>query len=234
VRTVAAVVVAALLTAATACGGGGGSDTRAAKRVISRDAQQQAESINLKLSDLPDGWRASTPSSSDAASQKKFRKCIGADFSKVTLMGDASSKDFAKGENATTSSQAQITETASQAMDGMRRLSRALSSAATKDCVRAAIGSTPGFKVGEVDVGELKFTPPTNVDSAKAWEIVVPLEGTSGTANGLSVSVYGDFVYLRKGNVVASVSTGDVFSPLGEVLRAHLVRTVASRMSEPS
>jgi hypothetical protein len=230
VRAVAALAVA-VLAAATACGGGGGSDTRAAKRAINRDAQQQAESINLRLSDFPDGWRAS-PSTSDAAAQKKFRKCIGVDLSTVTLTGDASSKDFAKGDNTSASSQAQISETASQAIDGMKRVSRGLSSAETKDCVRKFIGSTPGYKVGEIDVGELKVTPPPNVDSAKAWEILVPLEGTSGTANGLSVSVYDDIVYLRKGNIVANVATSDVFSPLDETLRAHLVRTVASRMSD--
>jgi len=41
-------------------------------------------------------------------------------------------------------------------------------------------------------------------------------------------------VFLRKGNMVAQVSTSDVLSPLDDALRAHLVQTVARRMVEAS
>jgi hypothetical protein len=144
------------LAAGTACGGGGDSGSGAAKREIAADAQEQAKAINLRLSDFPDGWRASTPDE-DTAGQRKFRKCIGADYSDVTLIGEASSKDFAQGESAQASSEAQITKNVAQATDGMNRLAEALAGSATKDCVRNAIGKTSGYKVGEIDVGELKF-----------------------------------------------------------------------------
>jgi hypothetical protein len=97
----AAVALAvAVLTVATACGGGGDSNSGAAKSTITPSAQAQAKAINLRLSDFPDGWRASTPEE-DTTGQSKFRKCIGADNSNVTLIGDANSKDFAQGDRST-------------------------------------------------------------------------------------------------------------------------------------
>jgi hypothetical protein len=231
-RVAVALIAVAFATGGTACGGGGSSEGRgAAKREITADAQAQAKAINLRLSDFPDGWRASTPDE-DTAGEKKFRKCIGADDSDVTLIGDATSKDFAQGESAEASSEAQITKTADQAAAGMEKLKTGIGGPRTKDCLRDAIGDTPGAKVGEIEVGELKATPPTNVDEGQAWEIVVPVELTSGATKGLSASVYIDVVFLRKDNIVGTVSTVDVLSPLDETLRAHLVRTVARRMSQ--
>lgn len=152
----------------------------------------------------------------------------------MTLIGDASSNDFAQGESAEASSEAQITKTADQAAAGIGKLKTGLGGPRTKDCLRDAIGDTPGAKVGDIDVGELKATPPANVDEGQAWEIVVPVELTSGATKGLSASVYIDVVFLRKDNIVGTVSTVDVLSPLDEPLRAHLVRTVARRMREAS
>jgi hypothetical protein len=208
-----------------------GSDTLAAKRTINHEAQRQAKAINLRLSDFPNGWRASTPSSKDEANNEKTRKCFGVDYSKLTLIGDASSKDFAQGENATASSEAQITKTEADAKAGLQKLATGLEGDKPKDCLRKAIGSTPGYKVGDIDIGELRTTKPSGVDEARAWEIVIPIEVTSGAGKGLSVSAYADAVFLRKGNVVAQVSTGDVLSPLDETLRDHLVSTVAQRMT---
>ena len=105
-----------------------------------------------------------------------------------------------------------------------------MSSTKSKDCFRDAIGSTPGFKVGEIEVGELKFTPPPNVDDARGksssqWKLR-PVQ-----PRGCHL-VYADIVYLRKGNIVGSLTTSDVLSPLDDALRAHLVQTVARRMAE--
>jgi hypothetical protein len=233
-RVAVALTAVALVAGGTACGGGGSPESSgAAKREIADDAQAQAKAINLKLSDFPDGWRASTPDE-DTAGQNKFRKCIGADYSDVTLIADANSKDFAQGESAEASSEAQITKTADQATAGMGTLKTGLGGPRTKDCLRDAIGNPEGAKIGEIDVGELKATPPANVDEAQAWEIAIPVELTSGATKGLSASVYIDVVFLRQDNIVGTVSTVDVLSPLDETLRAHLVRTVARRMSGSS
>jgi hypothetical protein len=73
----------AVVAVASGCGRGGDSNSGAAKRTIAPDAQAQAKAINLRLSDFPDGCRASTPEE-DTTGQSKFRKCIGADYSNVT------------------------------------------------------------------------------------------------------------------------------------------------------
>jgi len=229
---VAVALILVVVASGTACGGGGDSNTLAAKRSIKPQAQQQAKAINLKLADFPNGWRASTPSAEETKSNEKGRKCLGVDYSKVTLLADASSKDFAKGDNATASSEVQITKTEEQAKAGLQKLAAALAGEKVKDCLRKAIGSTPGYKVGEIDVGELKTSKPPGVDEGRAWEIVIPIEVTSGPSKGLSVSAYADGEFLRKGNIVAHVGTSDVLSPLDDALRAHLVRTVAQRMTQ--
>lgn len=214
----------------TGCGGGSDSSSGAAKRTITPGAQAQAKTINLRLSDFPDGWRASTRDE-DTAGQSKFRKCIGADYSDITFIGDASSKDFAKSEGTEASSNVQIAETGAQAIDATRRLATAMGGRGTKDCVRDLFEITPGYKVGEIDVGELSFTPAASVDDGQAWEIVIPIEITSGPTKGLSASAYIDLVQLQKGNILGNITTVDVLSPLDETLRADLVRTVGRRMS---
>jgi hypothetical protein len=102
-----------------------------------------------------------------------------------------------------------------------------------QDVVEEALRGEEGFKLGEVDVGELSFTPP-DVDEAKAWQIVIPVEITSGAGEGFSPDVYIEQVMLREGDTVASVTTQDVLTEFDEELRNQLVQTVAGRMSEPS
>ena len=92
-----------------------------------------------------------------------------------------------------------------------------------QDLTEEALKGEKGFKLGDVDIGELRFTPP-NVDEAKAWQIVVPVEITSGAAKGFSPDVYLDFVVLREGDSVATVTTEDVFSEFDEELRNQLVQ----------
>ena len=94
------VMAVALVTLITACGGGGGSgsDSTSSKRAIQTETQQRAEAMLLLLSNLPDGWRASP--SKDTGSGEKLRKCIGTDYSALTITGEASSKDFAYEDSA--------------------------------------------------------------------------------------------------------------------------------------
>jgi hypothetical protein len=83
------------------------------------------------------------------------------------------------------------------------------------------------------DVGELSFSPP-DVDEAKAWQIVIPVEITSGVGEGFTPDVYIEQVLLREGDTVARVFTEDVLTEFDEELRNQLVQTVAGRMSESS
>ena len=108
---------------ASGCGGsddGDGGETRiaapppatrgAATRDIRAEAQRRAEAIVLQLSDFPTGWRASAHESGpDTANE--FYECLGADYSRFTITGDADSQDFAMGESTHVESGVRVYET---------------------------------------------------------------------------------------------------------------------------
>jgi hypothetical protein len=163
---------------------------------------------------------------------------MGVDLSGLTKIGDADSQDFATGgESTQASSSAVIYKSDQQAEDAISESGAAMSGSAAEGCfqdlVEEALKGEKGFKLGEVDVGELSFAPP-DVEEAKAWQVVIPVEITSGAAEGLSPDVYIELVALREGDTVASVRTQDVLTEFDPDLRNQLVQTVAGRMSDLS
>jgi hypothetical protein len=233
--------VAGVVLAAAACGGNGNGDGPAAGRSIEPEAQQRAESIGLKLSDFPNGWRASAPEEDPAAERARFNRCAGIDYSEVTLVGDADSQDFAK-ESAEASSQVEIYENDQQAEAALSEFSGGLGRGSTEDCFQDLVEravkeegtSNEDFKLGEIDIGELSFTPPPEVDEAKAWQVVLPVDVTSGAFKGISADVYLDYFTLREGDTLAIIVTQDVLDEFDRELRDKLVADVAGRMTEPS
>jgi hypothetical protein len=229
------VALSSVLLACAACGGGTGDEkeTSAAKRANDPAAKTRAENVVLKLSDFPAGWRGSAPDPEEAGGDK-FRKCIGVDFSGVTITGEAESQDFAMGQNTEAASKAQVFETEAQATEGLQEFASGMASAAVEDCVKQLVEegtqTDQRFEVGEVDVGELSFTAP-DVDEAKAWQIVVPVTVASGAAKGVSATAYLEIVELREGDMVAQVETSDVLTPFDPALRQQLVDKVAGRMA---
>ena len=232
---VVVLISGALLGAGSACGGGGGkSDTLRAKRNISAAAQGQAKSMLLKLSDFPNGWRASA-AAKDAAGERKFRNCIGVDYSDLTIAGDATSKDFAIGDSTTANSEAQVFASPEQAGKGVRRFSQSMEGSGIRGCLKKFVAKeTPSdYTLGEIQVGDLRFTAPAGLDAAKAWQVEIPFEPKSGSS-GLSVSAFLDIVMLLKGVAVSQIQTTDAVTPLDPDLRDHLVQTVGGRMAAAS
>jgi hypothetical protein len=231
-----AALVGVVLAATAACGGNGNGDDTASGRAIEPEAQQRAESIVLKLSDFPNDWRASAPEADDSGGDK-FNQCIGVDYSGLTRIGDAESQDFAKGDSTEATSDVVIFKNEQQSVDAMSEHSEGLGGTAAEDCVQdlveQAVKQEGGFKLGEIDVGELSFTPP-GVDEAKAWQIVIPVEITSGVGEGFEPNVYLELVTLREGDTVAVLTTQDVLTEFDRELRGKLVQTIAGRMSESS
>jgi hypothetical protein len=235
-----AAVAGVVLAVAAACGGNGSGDETASKRAIEPEAQQRAESVVLTLADFPNDWRASAPES-DESGQDKFNRCIGVDYSGLTRIGEAESQDFATGESTEASSTAVIFEDEQQAEDAMKEHSDGLGGTAAEDCFQDLVeeamrkegGDQGDFKLGEIDIGELSFTPP-DVDEAKAWQIVMPVEITSGVGKGFEPNVYLELVVLREADTVAVLTTQDVLTEFDRDLRDKLVQTMAGRMSEPS
>lgn len=228
------VALSSIALACAACGGGSDDEQGAASRAIEPDATERAEYVVLKLSDFPDGWRASSPEDDDAGGGS-FRRCIGVDYSKLTFTGDAESQDFAMGENTEVSSDARVFKTEAEAVRAVEEYAAGMASEAAEGCVKELIEDRPGadqdLKVGEVDVGELSFTAPA-VDEARAWQIAIPFDVTSGAAEGLSVTAYLDIIQLREGDTVVSVQSSDVLTPFDSSLRQELVAKVADRMTD--
>jgi hypothetical protein len=221
----------------SACGGDGdGNDgSRDFQRAIEPQAQERAESILLTLTDFPDGWRAEGATEDDEESDEAFAECIGADYSAFTMIGDAESDDFAMGETAVASSDAQVFENEQMAADAVAEFAEGLGNEAADTCMSEMLG---GFEDEDVEitgagVSELSFTPPPGVDDANAWQVVVTVEGKAGSqAEGLSVAAYADLVQLRIGVETAEVTTTDIQTPFDPELRDELVAAVAARMSD--
>ena len=239
-RTVAVFLLALCLVAASACGGNGdgAAKARSAKRVIQAEAQGRAEAMVLELSDLPDGWRAS-PHEEDTAGGDRLRECLGVDYSALTIIGEADSRDFAVEDSTEASSSATVFADEAGADEASSGLSDGMESDAAEDCFRDLIEKMandegPQFKVVAVDIGELGVTAPSSVEETKAWQIAISFDVTSGEAKGSSVTAYVDFVALREGDSIAVLQMSDVQTPFDSELRNELVQAVADRMSEGS
>lgn len=210
---------------------GGGSQF---KRAIEPEPQQHAESILLTLSDFPDGWRAEADTTEDENDQEAFNECVGADYSGLTIIGEANSDDFVTGETAAVVS-ASVAEFESEQMATQAFAERAASLKGDEAdrCIPKLLGGPPAdVEVTSAEVGELNVTTPPGVDEADAWQLAVTIEGKAGSQDeGLSVTVYGDQVMLRSGETITTVTTTDI-APFDPELRDELVATVAGRMAE--
>jgi hypothetical protein len=230
-RALAAIVLAVSL-AATACGGddGAAKGTRA-KRAIQANAQQRAELVVLRLSDFPNGWRASAPEQ-ETPGAEKFRKCLGADYSALTIIGEADS-DFAMANTEATST-ATVFAGEGQPEVAIRKLAEGMKSAAAPDCFRNLIEAANGVtEVDDVDVNGLRLTTPPGIAETKAWQIAVSFHVTSGAGKGLSPTAYLEFVTLREGENLATVQTSNLLRPFDHEVLGSLIEAMAGRISEP-
>jgi hypothetical protein len=243
-RTIGRWITVCVLAVATACGGNDNGGDTASGRAIEPEAQQRAESINLRLADFPDGWRVAAPESDDDTGREVFAECISVDDSGLTRIGDAKSQDFFEqapsGSATQASSAVVIFDDELQAEDAMSKYSEDFGGSTAEDCfqdanervVRAEGNDPPeGFKFGEVDIGELSFTPP-DVDEAQAWQIVMPVESLSGVGEGPEVNFYLELVLLREGDTTARLLTQEVETKFDRELLDKLAETIAGRMSE--
>jgi hypothetical protein len=176
----------------------------------------------LRLSDLPNGWRADSDKSDDES-------CAG--FDKLTdrynVLAKADSDDFAQGEATETASSAGIFINEAEAREALNYLEGVVQSDGFRDCLNDNLrkASGEGVAFGDVRVGQVSF--PTLGDRSSAWEIVVPFD-----AQGTSATAYVEAVFILNGNALATVFFSDFFSPFDLELRKQLTRLVASRMDE--
>ena len=224
-------IVAVALAASAACGGNGGgnSEGTSAKATIDAKAQERAESIMLKLSDFPHGWQA-IPAGKEDPGGEKFRRCIGVDDSALTILGNATSANFAMGEATEASSNARVLKDDTQAKDAVETLSHGMASA--RDCVQTLLPPLgKNFKLGKVEVGKLRINP-SGVDEARAWQIAIPVRVIAGPQKGDLATGYLNVVYLRKADMLVRMKTANTPSPFDSELRDKLLQALATRMTE--
>jgi hypothetical protein len=228
-------IVAVAVAASVACGGdrSGTSKGTRAERAIQTEAQARAESIVLALTDFPDGWRALSSEDTQAV-EAQFRTCLGTDYSTLTIIGDADSKDFAIEDATDVSSSATVYASEGQAKEALQEYSDGMESDAAEDCFREVIEKefktvSRELKIDEVDVRALNVTAPSEVEETRAWQ--VSFEATYGESKGGSTTAFSDFVVLHQGDSLATIQASDVYSPFDSELRDQLLKTVASRMS---
>lgn len=183
------------------------------------------------LSDLPEGRRASPAEEDDEEGEAEFRRCVGLDGSDLTITGEAESDEFAMSETARVQSQTTVM-TEGDGADPMAKLVDAMASGTAEDCFSDLIAkavaegeSADKVPIGEVDVGELSFTPP-DVEEAHAWQLAIPIE-----VEDASPTLYLDVVAMREGDTFATVETQDLLQALDLTVRDPLIEAVAGRMS---
>jgi hypothetical protein len=241
----AALTAAVVLALASGCGGGGttgtagidlegattaptpemtGATTPTTGATTSEDlseaeAKQVVESMLLRLSDFPTGWRA-TPS-------EEKEGCAGIQklSDRYDLLAHEDSKDFAQGETATASSGSGLFPDEATAKDALNYEEGAIQSEEMQRCLDKYVReNTPGdISFGEIQIGQVSF--PRLGERSSAWEIVIPVQ-----SQGINATAYVDAVYIREGRSFSVLEFSDVFSPFDESMREELARTVAKRM----
>jgi hypothetical protein len=140
----------------------------------------------LKSSDFPEGWRASS-SGDDSAGKERFQQCADLDFSSLTLIGEAESKDFTEEGTATIttySSRGLVYESQGQAEKAIDGLTAATKNEALGKCIRSGLEKSGekdsnGERVewGEVTVSKMSLMT-LDVDETTGLRIVMPFETT--------------------------------------------------------
>jgi hypothetical protein len=179
----------------------------------------------LELRDLPRGWRA-VPADRDIAAEDALRDCLGADFSSLTIVGEAFSKGYAA-EHTNASSKATVFADDGQAKDSFGRIADGMERDAA-GCYRKQFESANVLDVDEVAVVELPSTEQPGIDESRGWQIVVSFFLSPDEP---SRAAYLELLTLRRGAAVATLRTTEAAGPIDAALRGRLVRALAHRMS---
>jgi hypothetical protein len=184
-------------------------------------AKEIANSMLLRLSDLPTGWRAQP--------HEESAGCAGIDklTERYDVLAKADSKDFARGDTTEASSSAGLFRDERTARDALNYLEASIQSKKFRECLDDFLREQADEDVtfGDVQVGQVSF--PTLGDRSSAWEVVIPAK-----TQGFSFTAYAEAVYMTKSSALAVVLFSDVGTPFDEEMRERLARIVEERMGE--
>jgi hypothetical protein len=210
-------IVAVLPFGLIACGGNtnAASFHRSAHEHNARD-QARAETIVLRSSDFPSGWRrAATGGTAGNAS------CVNSSLSRLTWSGKAESGRYGR-DAMEVASTVVIFTTAREARTALERMS----SSAFNSCLIASLKkrSHEGIRVASSKVSKLSF--PSMGDRSTATHIEFNLE-----ANRTAIKIASDLVLVQRQRALLWLTFNGVTSPFDPALKRQLATIVNGRMA---
>jgi hypothetical protein len=215
-----------------------------ANRAIEPGAQERAGRIGLRVSDFPDFWRASSRAEKG---NDELRRCLGIDYSDLTLTGYVASDEFALADGTKVTSVVRTYATEAEAVKAFtrhwRRLVHALGIGSVRgrdrlwrtfadDCVRPLLPKDEDFH-SDIQVGWYQFDPyRPPADYFDSWRITVRVRGVSGAAKGSSATAFVDLHIQQQGNTSAAIRTQRARRPFDPGVQEDLLQAVTERMSE--
>jgi hypothetical protein len=227
------VVALCLAAAGSSCGGDGGQALPA--ETVDPAAKARADSIVVKLSDLPAGYRVYTSSNSGGEAESGgpdlSTECTDTDPTKDAVIGDADDVEY-ETELAYLTSDAAIFASADEAEGAFEQLRQVIDDPSFEDCLLELMGKSieEGAEVKGVTVEDLDVTLPAGADELVSWRMQVPVEATDPSSATVEFMTYMDFVFLRGGDATSILMTLGLTEPFDEALRDSLLERVAGRM----
>jgi len=241
-RTRTKVMLSASLLLLAACGGGtkqqpaaGGATTSTAASTTSTAAsttttavsvaadKATARALLLRLSDLPDGWRATQYRQDpvDKAINEQLAACLGRPSPETYTTVDLFSPDFSMG-NADVSSEATLVKTT----DDFKADAAAVRGPRFAPCVKRALAK---FAPQGVSVRSIVIQP---LPVASYGQFSIGYRATiTLTGQGQTPVIYDDEVFLGKGRIELSASFSDVGRPFDPGLRRALLAKLGVRLA---
>jgi hypothetical protein len=240
-RTRTKVMLSASVLLLAACGGGtkqqpaaGGATTTTAASTTTTAAttttavsvaadKATARALLLRLSDLPDGWRATQHRQdvSDKAINEQLAACVGRPSPETYTTVDLFSPDFSMG-NASVSSEAELVKTA----DDFKADAAAVRGPRFAPCVKRILAKFPpqGASVRSIGIQPLPV--------ASYGQFSIRYRATTTlTGQGQTLVIYDDEVFLGKGRIELTASFSDVGRPFDPGLRRALLAKLGVRLA---
>jgi hypothetical protein len=221
-----------------ACGGGtkqqpaaGGATTTTAASTATTGVSVAADkatarALLLRLSDLPDGWRATQhrQDAFDKSANEQLAACVGRPSPETYTTVDLFSPDFSMG-NAGVFSEAELVKTA----DDFKADAAAVRGPRFASCVKRILAKFAPRLASGASVQSIVIQP-LPVASYGQFSMAYRARITL-TGQGQTLRLYDDEVFLGKGRVELSASFSDVGRPFDPGLRRALLAKLGARLA---
>lgn len=195
--------------------------------------QAVAEAALLTLDDFPAGWEAqpADEDEEDEETQRRIAECVGVAYEDL-YQGDSSatadSQKFVSTDDSEVSNSVNVGADEDWAANAFEIASRPEFRECTIDETRKAIDEAAeeeDLEVGELSLNEISFDD--YGDDTLAFRLTIPLE-----VQGLSLEATGDFVLVRVGRALTTVTTFSTETPFDVETLSEFTRIATDRLTE--